>query len=67
MKNILFCILAVLGIAFVIWVIVLNSGSDEGNYSIREQNGEKIYTIEDVSVKESKSNDAVLFNLFIGH
>ena len=61
MKKILLYGLIVLGIAFIIWVIILNSGGSEFNYTISEQDGTKIYTIEDVSVVESKKEtDLVL-------
>lgn len=51
----------VLGLAFIIWVIIINSGSEEYNYSIRNQDGKTIYSIEDVSLVESeKATDLVL-------
>jgi peptidyl-prolyl cis-trans isomerase B (cyclophilin B) len=59
--KIFYYIFLLLGVAFIIWVIVLNSGEDALNYSIREQNGTKIYSIEDVSLTESeKQTDLVL-------
>ncbi len=59
-KIILYTFL-VLVLAFIIWVIIINSGSEEYNYSIRNQDGKTIYSIEDVSLVESeKATDLVL-------
>lgn len=60
-KKLLYYALLVLGIAFIIWVIILNVGEEEMNYSVSEQNGTKIYNVEDVSLVESdKQTDLVL-------
>lgn len=62
MKNkLLYYALLVLGVAFIVWVIILNTGEEELNYSVSEQNGTKIYNVEDVSYVESKEpTDLVL-------
>ncbi len=60
-KKLLYYALLVLGVAFIIWVIILNVGEEEMNYSVSEQNGTKIYNVEDVSLVESdKQTDLVL-------
>ncbi len=61
MNKIMLYILLGLGIAFIIWVIILNTGEDKMNYSIREQNGVTVYSVEDVSVVETNNqSDLVL-------
>lgn len=60
-KKLLRYILIILGLAFLIWVIILNSIEEELNYTVKEQNGTKVYSIEDVSLIESeKESDLVL-------
>lgn len=61
MKKIGRYIILLLAVAFIIWVIALNIGDGEMNYSVKEQNGVKVYNVEDVSLVESeKETDLVL-------
>ena len=62
MKNkYLYYAFFVIGIAFIIWVIILNVGEDELNYTVSKQNGVNVYNVEDVSLTESeKATDLVL-------
>lgn len=60
-KKIFTYIAIILAFAFIIWVIALNTGDEGMNYSVREQNGITIYSVEDVSLVESKTpTDLVL-------
>ena len=62
MKNkLLYYVFLVLGLAFIIWVIILNTTEDELNYTVSEQDGIKIYNVEDISLTESETpTDLVL-------
>ena len=62
MKNkYLYYAFFVIGIAFIIWVIILNTGEEELNYTVSKQNGVNVYNVEDVSLTESeKATDLVL-------
>ena len=62
MKNkYLYYAFFIIGIAFIIWVIILNVGEDELNYTVSKQNGVNVYNVEDVSLTESeKATDLVL-------
>ena len=60
-KKFIYYAFLLLGLAFIIWVIILNTGEDELNYSVREQEGVKVYNVEDVSLTESeKATELVL-------
>lgn len=62
-KKIIWCIVGVLFLAFIIWVIILNTKSDL-NYETKKIGDDTIYIIDDDSYIESKEeSDLVMINV----